>query len=58
MAKVQYTIRVEPEILEDAKKVADDEMRSLNNLIEYFIAKGIEDHYRLEKIKTTLENEN
>ena len=50
MAKTQYTIRVEDPFLEDAKAIADLEMRSLNNQIEYFIAKGIEDYKKLHGI--------
>ena len=40
--KVQYTIRVEAEILEQAKVAADKELRSLNNLIEFAIKKYID----------------
>jgi len=40
--KVQYTIRIEAELLEQAKKAAEKEMRSLNNLIEYAIKRFME----------------
>lgn len=48
MAKTQYTIRLEDKYFEKAKIIADKEVRSLNNLIEYFIAKSI-DEYEKEK---------
>jgi len=35
--KIQYTLRVEAELLERAKAVAEEEMRSLNNVIEVAI---------------------
>ncbi len=44
MAKTQYTIRVEDNLLEKAKIISEKEIRSLNNQIEYFIAKGIADY--------------
>ena len=56
MAKVQYTIRVEEAYLDDAKAIADCELRSLNNLIEYFIFKGIEEYKKLHDI-TKLQKE-
>lgn len=52
MAKVQYTIRIEDPYLEDAKAIAELEIRSLNNLIEFFIAKGIEEYKKAHNIKT------
>ena len=36
--KVQYTIRVESDLLEKARIAAEKDMRSLNNLIEKSIA--------------------
>lgn len=44
MSKTQYTIRVEDIYLEKAKIIADKEVRSLNNLIEYSLVKMIEDY--------------
>lgn len=44
MSKTQYTIRLEDKYLEKAKIIADKEIRSLNNLIEYSIAKMIEEY--------------
>lgn len=46
MAKIQYTIRIEEETFESAKFIAEKEVRSLNNLFEYFITKGVESFYR------------
>lgn len=42
MPKTQYTIRLEDDLLARVKQVASAELRSLNNQIEYFIAKGVE----------------
>lgn len=44
MAKTQYTIRMEDEFLEKAKVIADKEMRSLNNQIEYFVSRAIQEY--------------
>lgn len=49
MAKVQYTIRLEESTFEKAKEIADKDVRSLNNLFEFFITKGIEAYSREEK---------
>ena len=42
--KAQYTIRIEEKLLEKAKIIADQEVRSLNNLFEYFVHKGITEY--------------
>jgi hypothetical protein len=42
IAKVQYTIRIKEPLLDQLKIIAQKNYRSLNNQIEYFIAKGIE----------------
>lgn len=52
LAKTQYTIRMEDVYLEKAKFIADKEIRSLNNLIEYFVAHSIEEY---EKQNGTIE---
>lgn len=52
MAKTQYTIRMEDIYLEKAKVIADHEMRSLNNQIEYFVANAIKEY---EKINGTIQ---
>ena len=36
--KVQYTVRIEADLLDRAKNAADKEMRSLNNFIERAIS--------------------
>ena len=41
MSKTQYTIRIEEATLEKARIIAEKEVRSLNNLIEFFVTKGI-----------------
>lgn len=37
MAKEQYTIRLESELLKKLKYISSEEFRSLNNQIEYFL---------------------
>lgn len=44
MSKTQYTIRLEEPLLNKVKVIAEKELRSLNNQIEYFIAKGVEQY--------------
>lgn len=39
--KVQFTTRIECDLVQKAKFVADRERRSLNNTYEWLIAKGI-----------------
>ncbi len=41
MPKIQYTVRLDETILEKAKIIAEMEVRSLNNLIEFFVTKGV-----------------
>jgi len=42
MAKVQYTVRIEDDLFDKLKKMADLERRSVNNQFEHCIAKQIE----------------
>jgi len=42
--KEQYTIRIENIYLEKLKIIANKELRSLNNQIEYFLAKEIKEY--------------
>jgi len=49
MSKVQYTVRLEEPLLEQLKVISQKELRSLNNQIEYFIAKGIEQYQQEAK---------
>ena len=44
MPKTQYTIRVEDVYLEKTKIIAENQLRSLNNQIEYFIAQAISEY--------------
>lgn len=44
MPKVQYTIRIEDKYFEKAKVIAEKEVRSLNNLLEFSLVKMIEDY--------------
>lgn len=39
--KVQFTTRIEYDLVQKAKAVADRERRSLNNTYEWLIAKGL-----------------
>ena len=39
--KAQYTVRMDELLIEKAKHIAQKEVRSLNNLFEYYITKGI-----------------
>jgi len=41
--KIAYTIRIDEEIYEKAKIVAESELRSVNNLIEYLLLKKIKE---------------
>ena len=40
--KQQYTTRMEKDILDDVKIIADRERRSVNNTVEYLLVKAIE----------------
>ena len=51
MPKTQYTIRLEDSTLERAKIIADKDVRSLNNLFEFFITKGIETYEKEESAR-------
>lgn len=39
--KVAYTMRIDEDIYEKAKLVAENELRSVNNLIEYLLLQKI-----------------
>ena len=39
--KIPYTIRIDKEIYEKAKIVAENELRSVNNLIEFLLLQKI-----------------
>ena len=56
MPKVQYTIRVDEKYYDEVKIIAKKEIRSINNLFEYFIIKGVEEYKKnnkLDEIKIT-----
>jgi hypothetical protein len=40
--KIQFTTRIEADLMEKMKAIAEEERRSLNNMAEVFIAKAIE----------------
>ena len=42
MVKEQYTIRIDERLIEKTRIIAGEQIRSLNNQFEFFIAKGIE----------------
>lgn len=42
-SKIAYTMRIDEEIYEKAKIVAEHELRSVNNLIEYLLLQKIRD---------------
>lgn len=42
-SKVAYTMRIDEDIYEKAKIVAEHELRSVNNLIEYLLLQKIRD---------------
>jgi len=44
MAKIAYTIRIDEDLYEKAKIVAEEELRSVNNLIEFLLLKKIQEH--------------
>ena len=44
MGKVQYTVRIEENLFDKLKIIAEKDMRSFNNQIEYLIAKCVEQY--------------
>jgi hypothetical protein len=44
--KVQFTTRIEADLMEKLKTIAEKERRSLNNLVELFLANAIEVYVR------------
>lgn len=42
-SKIAYTMRIDEEIYEKAKLVAENELRSVNNLIEYLLLQRIKE---------------
>ena len=42
--KIAYTMRIDSEIYEKAKIVAESELRSVNNLIEYLLLQKIREY--------------
>lgn len=41
--KIAYTMRIDEDIYEKAKLVAESELRSVNNLIEFLLLKRIQE---------------
>lgn len=44
MAKIPYSIKVDEEVLDGIKKVAEDQHRSVNNTIEVALIKYVEEN--------------
>ena len=42
-SKIAYTMRIDEDIYEKAKIVAESELRSVNNLIEFLLLKRIQE---------------
>jgi len=47
--KIQFGIRLDEDTLTEIKKIAEDENRSLNNLIEYLVKQYIKEKKGNEK---------
>ena len=50
MPKSQLTIRIDDKLLEKLKIISELEMRSLNNQLEYFLAKAISEYERQNEL--------
>ena len=47
MARKSFLLRIDEKILEDVRRMADDELRSLNGQIEYLLRAALKDRGRL-----------
>ncbi len=51
--KKAYALRVNPEILDEVQRWADDELRSVNAQIEYVLRQALRDAGRLPSSRST-----
>lgn len=49
MARKSFLLRIDENILEEVRRMADDELRSLNGQIEYLLRAALKDRGRLHK---------
>ena len=54
--KTQFTTRIENEILEAVKEISEKDRRSLNNTIEFLLAKAIEVYRREQGLTAPVES--
>ena len=55
--KIQFTTRIEADIMEKTRTIAEKERRSLNNMVEVLLLQAIEQYERkTEKIVEKVEN--
>lgn len=54
-SKIAYTMRIDEEIYEKAKVVAEHELRSVNNLIEYLLLQKIRDFETTQNVSVPTE---
>jgi hypothetical protein len=47
MARKSFLLRIDDKILEEVRRMADDELRSLNGQIEYLLRAALKDRGRL-----------
>jgi hypothetical protein len=47
MARKPFLLRIDDKILEEVRRMADDELRSLNGQIEYLLRMALKDRGRL-----------
>ncbi len=52
--KVQFTSRIESDLMDKIKLIAAKEMRSTNNTIEFLLSSGVEQYMFGVSIKTNL----
>ena len=50
-----YPLRIDEELMEDIRKIAELNSRSVNKEIEYIIKKRIEEYKKLEILKDEIE---
>ncbi len=53
--KKSFVLRINPQILKELEKWAEDEFRSVNGQIEYLLQKALKDNGREPKIKQDAE---
>ena len=51
MARKSFRLRIDDKILEEVRRMADDELRSLNGQIEYLLRAALKDRGRLPETR-------